>query len=95
VKQGLGIQHLINVFYISKLQGLGYGLVLVVVSILMRFSSNWFMYRGGASEQVQLLKVCSTTIAVVLAVNGYAIHSDTATARGSGDAQGNCRHLCC
>jgi len=51
VRQGLGIQHLINVFHISKLQGLGYGLVLVVVvSILMRFSSNWFMYRGGASE---------------------------------------------
>jgi len=96
VKQGLGIQHLINVFRISKLQGLGYGLVLVVVvSILMRFSSNWFMYRGGASERVQLLKVCSATIAVVLAVNGYAIHSGTATARGNGDAQGNCRHSCC
>jgi hypothetical protein len=63
--------------------------------MLMRFLSNWFMYRGGASECVQPLKVCSATIAVVLAVNGYAIHSDTATARGNGDAQGSCRHSCC
>lgn len=82
MKQGLGIQHLINVFHISKLQGLGYGSVLVVVvSMLMRFSSNWFMAWKGllievlGDRELRVLDVGTGTgfIALLLAELGHEV----------------------
>ena len=52
------------------------------------------MSRGGASEWVQLPKVCDTAGAVVLVSNGSAIHNGRAIARDKSSTQSSYKHKC-